>query len=212
MANYRSYQQIIRLNSNHNNTALNSNCSGVVPVASNKATKNNDSNTLQSLVSESKISSHNHYIVKEKKKITRTKTGCFCCRRRKKKCDERKPACSGCLRNNLECVYPTEEELNKLALNSTRRIRKTKKNSTPVPTTPNSGSDVESPIGSPVLQPFKYTTLSNINSSNGKSHSHNNNVSVPFLNITSNEAYKDKSIYSLNTKRTTQISVKSLLN
>ena len=117
MANYREYQKIIKLNASAN--------------------KNNNSG------SESCISSHNHgssaevahstaigfacqpppansssHIVKEKKKITRTKTGCFCCRKRKKKCDERKPACSGCLRNNLQCVYPTEEELNK-ALPST---------------------------------------------------------------------------------------------
>ncbi|CDK27624.1 unnamed protein product [Kuraishia capsulata CBS 1993] len=43
-----------------------------------------------------------------KPKITRTKTGCLCCRKRKKKCDELRPKCSGCRRNYLECVYPDQ--------------------------------------------------------------------------------------------------------
>mgnify|MGYP003365305032 FL=1 len=37
---------------------------------------------------------------------TRTKTGCFTCRKRKKKCDEHYPVCSGCARNFLNCVWP----------------------------------------------------------------------------------------------------------
>lgn len=37
---------------------------------------------------------------------TRTKTGCFTCRKRKKKCDEHYPICSGCARNFLSCVWP----------------------------------------------------------------------------------------------------------
>ncbi|GMM47742.1 hypothetical protein DAPK24_043400 [Pichia kluyveri] len=37
----------------------------------------------------------------------RTKTGCFTCRKRKKKCDENGPVCSGCSRNFLCCVWPT---------------------------------------------------------------------------------------------------------
>lgn len=36
----------------------------------------------------------------------RTKTGCFTCRKRKKKCDEKGPVCTGCSRNFLECVWP----------------------------------------------------------------------------------------------------------
>ncbi|KAF2662261.1 hypothetical protein K491DRAFT_673337 [Lophiostoma macrostomum CBS 122681] len=35
--------------------------------------------------------------------ITRTRTGCLTCRRRRKKCDERKPACNSCERNRLIC-------------------------------------------------------------------------------------------------------------
>ncbi|KAF4345914.1 C6 transcription factor [Fusarium beomiforme] len=38
--------------------------------------------------------------------IIRSRTGCFTCRKRKKKCDESKPICSGCKRNKLDCVWP----------------------------------------------------------------------------------------------------------
>ncbi|KAG7825191.1 hypothetical protein KL919_002647 [Ogataea angusta] len=37
---------------------------------------------------------------------SRTKSGCFTCRKRKKKCDERFPVCSGCSRNFLHCSWP----------------------------------------------------------------------------------------------------------
>lgn len=40
--------------------------------------------------------------------IIRSRTGCFTCRRRKKKCNEEKPICSGCKRNKLDCRWPTE--------------------------------------------------------------------------------------------------------
>ncbi|KAJ5629284.1 hypothetical protein N7528_002941 [Penicillium herquei] len=36
----------------------------------------------------------------------RSRSGCLSCRRRKKKCDEEKPICAACLRNNLGCVWP----------------------------------------------------------------------------------------------------------
>ncbi|KAJ5279076.1 hypothetical protein N7478_004448 [Penicillium angulare] len=36
----------------------------------------------------------------------RSRSGCLSCRRRKKKCDEKKPICTACLRNNLGCVWP----------------------------------------------------------------------------------------------------------
>ncbi|KAF4447495.1 hypothetical protein F53441_8979 [Fusarium austroafricanum] len=38
--------------------------------------------------------------------IIRSRTGCFTCRKRKKKCDESKPVCSGCKRNKLDCIWP----------------------------------------------------------------------------------------------------------
>ncbi|KAJ5575249.1 hypothetical protein N7450_009148 [Penicillium hetheringtonii] len=36
----------------------------------------------------------------------RSRLGCLSCRRRKKKCDEVKPTCTACLRNDLRCVWP----------------------------------------------------------------------------------------------------------
>lgn len=40
-------------------------------------------------------------------KIRRVKTGCLTCRSRRKKCDEKKPHCTGCVRNHLSCTWPT---------------------------------------------------------------------------------------------------------
>ncbi|KAL6411613.1 putative C6 transcription factor [Ilyonectria robusta] len=37
----------------------------------------------------------------------RSKTGCFTCRRRHKKCDEVRPVCAGCVRNQLLCHWPS---------------------------------------------------------------------------------------------------------
>lgn len=42
-------------------------------------------------------------IVLIKKPMGRSKTGCITCRRRKKKCDERKPTCVHCEKNNVQC-------------------------------------------------------------------------------------------------------------
>ncbi|KAJ5261266.1 hypothetical protein N7478_011861 [Penicillium angulare] len=39
--------------------------------------------------------------------IVRVRTGCWSCRRRKKKCDEVRPICGGCKRNDLGCEWPT---------------------------------------------------------------------------------------------------------
>ena len=40
-------------------------------------------------------------------RIVRVRTGCWSCRRRKKKCDEVRPICGGCMRNDLGCQWPT---------------------------------------------------------------------------------------------------------
>ncbi|KAK1145026.1 hypothetical protein N8T08_004741 [Aspergillus melleus] len=40
--------------------------------------------------------------------LSRSKTGCGSCRRRKKKCDETHPVCNGCQRNNLTCTWPEQ--------------------------------------------------------------------------------------------------------
>lgn len=41
--------------------------------------------------------------------LLRVRTGCLTCRARKKKCDEGKPNCQGCLRNELDCQWPPEQ-------------------------------------------------------------------------------------------------------
>lgn len=194
MSSYRDYQRIIRL-----------------PTPSYSANKigKSDSQSRTSPLSANTHSlecTHNH-IAKEKKKITRTKTGCFCCRKRKKKCDERKPICSGCLRNNLTCVYPTDEELKKTftpSSTSSRKIKKYSKLQSEIlspqnsDSTPNS-SDVESPIASPTLQPYQYT----LSSSTSK---------IPFFNINNIDS-KKVLMHDLNTSKPSRhISVKSLLN
>ncbi|KAL4962464.1 Zn(II)2Cys6 transcription factor [Aspergillus stella-maris] len=48
-----------------------------------------------------------------------SKNGCLVCRRRKKKCDERRPTCAACQRNGLDCVWPPAE-----TVRQTRRPRR----------------------------------------------------------------------------------------
>ncbi|WVO21944.1 uncharacterized protein IAS62_003264 [Cryptococcus decagattii] len=43
---------------------------------------------------------------KRRKKYTRTRTGCLCCRSRRIKCDEARPVCKRCTIAKRECVYP----------------------------------------------------------------------------------------------------------
>ncbi|KAJ0415186.1 fungal-specific transcription factor domain-containing protein [Aspergillus carlsbadensis] len=40
----------------------------------------------------------------------RTRSGCAECRRRRKKCDEKRPLCGGCVRNGLECKWLSETQ------------------------------------------------------------------------------------------------------
>lgn len=92
----------------------------------------------------------------QRKKITRTKTGCLCCRRRKKKCDELKPGCSGCLRNNLQCVYPHTDD--KMAAYILSEMAHAEVPAMCSPSSPHH-SDMESPITSPKLaaqEPIKF--------------------------------------------------------
>lgn len=44
--------------------------------------------------------------VAAQKPKSRSRLGCFTCRKRKKRCDEKKPVCNACTRLKLECVYP----------------------------------------------------------------------------------------------------------
>lgn len=237
MANYREYQRIIRL---------------TTPVSSASKTLRANPQLAIELSPGSPCCSSTHahshvpgnsteagHVVKEKKKITRTKTGCFCCRRRKKKCDERKPACSGCLRNNLQCVYPTEEELKKSSVLSTspsstssRKIRKCSKVQDKFAATVLSemkSSSFTRPISrsprSP-SQPVMCSPRSNDTTPNSSDIESpitspalqpsqytltSSHSEVPFFNINS-VARKRTSLLILEPKTSRQISVKSLLN
>lgn len=42
-------------------------------------------------------------------RFSRTKTGCWNCRRRRKRCDEKRPTCTACLRNQFCCTWPEPE-------------------------------------------------------------------------------------------------------
>lgn len=165
------------------------------------------------------------HIGKEKKKITRTKTGCLCCRRRKKKCDEKKPGCSGCVRNNLECLYPVQavskpktsspgkfkkSDICYLPYNTSLRSSETNSLAC-VPSSPTqpslsspdsaNSSDSESPLASPKLQPFSLNLPV----------TGNNDAKVSFLSINSIN-YNAGLFKSHESKSTKHISVKSLLN
>lgn len=52
-------------------------------------------------------------VVPTKQHRFRSLTGCLTCRRRKKKCNERKPTCIGCVRNSLQCVWPATDSCRK---------------------------------------------------------------------------------------------------
>lgn len=41
-----------------------------------------------------------------KKRTPRNRSGCFCCRKRKIKCDGRKPVCVNCVRGSYKCEWP----------------------------------------------------------------------------------------------------------
>ncbi|ODV96565.1 hypothetical protein PACTADRAFT_48398, partial [Pachysolen tannophilus NRRL Y-2460] len=130
--NYRDYQQVIKINVSKKEqkelknskgsrnskekarlvspSSLNS-CSSCAssplasPVLTRPTTFLSDNNfTLRSHDHESMIEGKVH----KKAKITRSKNGCLCCRRRRKKCDEIHPKCGGCTRNFLDCCWPTQ--------------------------------------------------------------------------------------------------------
>lgn len=226
MSGYREYQRIIRLSPNSRKISKQVNINS--PACSNDP-------AIKFPTSSSSLSSDSH-IVKPKKKITRTKTGCFCCRKRKKKCDERKPACSGCLRNNLKCVYPSENELK-----STSSFSSSKKSECSSSCSSSSASFAASvlsemkstsPITTPSSpsQPAMLSPSSNhssdfdddeespLSSPHIKPFQHhyalsNTDSKIPFLNINmQNIGYKSGLLSTALVSKPTQISVKSLLN
>ncbi|OWZ62588.1 hypothetical protein AYX14_00008 [Cryptococcus neoformans] len=45
---------------------------------------------------------------RKRRKVTRTRLGCFTCRKRRKLCDMIKPVCQACTRLKIECSWPSE--------------------------------------------------------------------------------------------------------
>ncbi|WVQ77263.1 hypothetical protein IAR50_006947 [Cryptococcus sp. DSM 104548] len=45
---------------------------------------------------------------RKRRKVTRSRLGCFTCRKRRKLCDMEKPVCQACTRLKMECVYPPD--------------------------------------------------------------------------------------------------------
>lgn len=41
-----------------------------------------------------------------RRNFSRSKAGCLTCRSRRKKCDEQEATCGGCLKKNVECLWP----------------------------------------------------------------------------------------------------------
>ncbi|KAF2020038.1 hypothetical protein BU24DRAFT_419629 [Aaosphaeria arxii CBS 175.79] len=59
-----------------------------------------------------------------KPRFSRTRAGCLTCRSRKKKCDEVKPRCAGCRRNQLACEWPSGVSSDKEATVVARKLTK----------------------------------------------------------------------------------------
>ncbi|KAF2235613.1 hypothetical protein EV356DRAFT_444829 [Viridothelium virens] len=56
--------------------------------------------------------------VQEPVKHRRTRSGCYTCRNRRVKCDEKHPICERCRKGNRECNYPSKSKTQKASRNS----------------------------------------------------------------------------------------------
>jgi len=83
-------------------------------------------------------------------KYTRSKSGCLTCRRKKIKCDERKPVCQRCTHSQLDCTWPPAAPPSKKAR---RRISIAPKIDVEPPTAPltDPSSSLQVPESSQVL-------------------------------------------------------------
>lgn len=94
----------------------------------------------------------------------RTRNGCLTCRSRRKKCDEVKPRCAGCRRNQLPCTWPSAGSCsqNDIVTNSGNGHSSL----VPVPSIPppvsnvHRGADTESPPRACMLTPQSVNLLS----------------------------------------------------
>lgn len=85
----------------------------VKPVSNNKIKKNTISKKDKNAKTDTLIAhpefNNNNTKTNTKKKV-RNRNGCFCCRKRRIKCDGSKPACKNCLRSSYVCVWPDGDE------------------------------------------------------------------------------------------------------
>ncbi|KAH6840592.1 hypothetical protein B0I37DRAFT_219127 [Chaetomium sp. MPI-CAGE-AT-0009] len=51
-----------------------------------------------------------HVVSKRRRPHRKSKTGCVDCRRRRVKCDERKPSCQSCVRRHVACIYTVQDQ------------------------------------------------------------------------------------------------------
>ncbi|KAE8140203.1 fungal Zn binuclear cluster domain-containing protein [Aspergillus pseudotamarii] len=85
----------------------------------------------------------------------RTRTGCLQCRRRRKKCDETRPRCTGCTRNVLDCEWPTQD--NQAPDGRSRRWARTQVR---VPALASSGLSLV-PLSPPMVMPAPFDSYEN---------------------------------------------------
>ncbi|KAK8858954.1 hypothetical protein IAR55_003185 [Kwoniella newhampshirensis] len=69
---------------------------------------------------------------RKRRKVTRSKSGCLTCRRRRKLCDMAKPQCGACVRLTLDCSWPEEDAIRP----ARRRSQPTAPSSHPQPAIP----------------------------------------------------------------------------
>ncbi|CZR60524.1 uncharacterized protein PAC_10420 [Phialocephala subalpina] len=69
-----------------------------------------------------------------KTSITRVRTGCFTCRKRRKKCDERRPICSNCQRTNVVCEGFPQQVFWETRSAARRAMTAKSESNTPAPT------------------------------------------------------------------------------
>ncbi|KAM3076950.1 hypothetical protein ACMFMG_003582 [Clarireedia jacksonii] len=67
----------------------------------------------------------------ETTKHRRTRSGCYTCRSRRVKCDERHPKCDRCAKGNRECVYPETQTLGKSAPGASAKGNRSKTHQSP---------------------------------------------------------------------------------
>ncbi|KAI5363927.1 Putative zn(2)-C6 fungal-type DNA-binding domain, fungal transcription factor [Septoria linicola] len=92
-----------------------------------------------------------HPIVEQKKSAhARSKTGCGTCRRRKKKCDEARPSCQNCEKNNVICSGYDEKKIWRSGKQKAMEVRQP----APIPSLPQAYAGVDTTMDYKFLEYF----------------------------------------------------------